>query len=379
MADAPVQIHVRTHRDLRDGVAPPWSDPLGFATITPVKLRALLSNPLLGPDEDPVQLIGTKGGVAIGRIDLVRGIVHVMPEGAAQAHDVPVYWGSEWYVPEEHRSTLVGVLLLLKLQQMRLNLGAHGPSQMAVPVYQKLKWADLPFPRHILPRRSRSIVEKFVGAGPHAALLSLLADAGLAAHGVVLRRSLRARTAPLHAEPVEHLPPELDADLRRPEPGKASCHRSVAWLHWACSAAFNEDARTRRQLALVRGQAGKVVGHLVVKTRFFETASARGFKNVLLGSVHDWMVYDEGRRQGVRDDQLILLGAGLAASMGVDALEVCTDDAPLRDTLKKMLFREVGAMHLVFKGAVGGPLADAAFTKPGSWRIRPGDADNFLI
>ncbi len=370
-----VQIQVIRGRDLRDPRwTPPWTDPLGFAAMSAQKRAAILACPLLTDEDQPVQLIGTIGGrgsVAVGRLDLIPGRLNVAGQEA------PILWGSEWFVPPEHRGTLVGVSLLLRSQQLGYNLGAHGPSQMALPVYQKLKWSDVPLTRWILIRRSRSVVERYLGRGLHSRAVASVIDAGLWAQRRAVRALVGGATRGLTCRAVGSCPPELDAPIARViDSGKITSHRSVAWLNWVLAHSFDTDPRTRRVLYLVNSAGGRAVGYVLAKVRFFPVATHRGFRDLLLGSVQDWMAFDP---QAADERRLILLGVDQVSRLGVDAVEVCVQSEAAGRTLRRLGCLRAGTMHLMFKAAAKSPLARPEFQRPGAWDARPGDGDNLLF
>src|SRR5687768_9097548 len=155
-------------------------------------------------------------------MDLLRG--EIIIEGERQ----PFFWGSNLYVPEQHRSTLMGVMLIMKSQSLG-HAGAFGPSQQATPVYQKLKWNDLIFRRNILLRHSRSVMEKYVKPSWLGRAAAPLVDIGLAAHraGVSTWRAMRSGGVRLRN--VDLMPADLDPLLaRHDEP--VQCHRSSRWI-----------------------------------------------------------------------------------------------------------------------------------------------------
>ena len=87
------ETHVVSNADLRALRNPrALDDPDGVAEIPARKRAALLSNPLLGPEDDPVQILGTVDGRIVGRLDLLAGSIDT-PEGT-----IPCFWGSSLYV-----------------------------------------------------------------------------------------------------------------------------------------------------------------------------------------------------------------------------------------------------------------------------------------
>lgn len=364
------RIEVVTRGLLRSGAALPWSDPFSIAAIAPEKRRAMLANPLLTDDSTPVQLLGVRGSEVIGRLDLIHGELNVGDTVT------PIAWGSEWYVPPEHRGSLVGVSLILKQAQVYPNIGASGPSQMAVPVYQKLKWGDIPLARWILIRRSRSVVERYLGPGPHARAAASLINLGLAAHRAGLRLLWSGPARRWRCERVERFGPEIDPLLARlQDSASVSAHRSAAWLNWLLSESFRTDPRSANLAHLVRGPSGEIAGLIMSKVRFFPVATHRGFKDLLLGAVQEYASFDPS----LSDLDLVRLAVLQLDRHGVDAIEVSTEDDSIGRALKKVGFLRVGSWHLMVKGSPKSPLSRPELVRPGSWRARPIDGDNFFV
>ena len=363
-------LHIFRRRDLRAGLRyDGLDDPDQIAPVPPVKARTLLGNPAAGDEDEPVQIVGTEDNRVIGRLDLVPGLVRV--GGETQR----IHWGSDFFVAPASRRSLMGVTLVMKSQQLCAAVGASGPSQAALPLYQKLKYIDLPLPRYIMLRRSRAVVEKFIGGGVGGTAVTALADAALATHRGVVSALRAARTRGLRVEKVDRMPERLDP-LLAARPQGAATYRSAAWVNWLLTHAFKEDPRNASSLYLVRDPRDEPVAYFMTKVRFHESATHRQFRNVLLGSLQDWMIFEPSR---VGLHQLVLLAARELVAAGADAVEVCTDDPAARGTLRLLGFRRVGAMHMMVRPGPTSPLARPEFRDPAAWWIRPGDGDTFFV
>lgn len=368
-AKEPVRIEVITRAKLRAGPTP-WADPSGIAGMSPEKRRAILENPLLTDDEAPVQLLGVRGDSIIGRLDLIHGVVNV------GGQETPIAWGSEWVVPPEHRGSLVGVSLLLKQASLYPNQGAAGPSQQAQPVYQKMKWASIPLPRWILLRRSRSVVERYAGKGPHTAIGAAIIDVGLRVHRAALRMLWGGVARRWRLEAVDRFPAELEPKLADVQARyAAACHRSAAWLNWLMSNSYTSDPRSANLMHLVRARDGRCVGYTVSKVRFFPVATHRGFKEVLLGAVMEYASFDAA----ISEDELVRLAVLALDRHGVDAIEVSLENAAIGRDLKRVGFMRVGTWNFMYKASPRSPLGRPDLAAPGAWRTRPIDGDNFFV
>jgi GNAT superfamily N-acetyltransferase len=357
------EVHVISNADLAAGVRPPWDDPEEIARISESKRSALLANPLIGGADEPVQLVGTLGNRVIGRMDLVAGRIET-PEGPVRC-----FWGSAFYVPEEFRSTLIGVKLVLTMERLVEAVGAGGPSQLAYPLYKSLRYLDFPLRRYVLVRRSRSIAARYLGSGPHARAAAAVVDVTLAPYRTLLEGWGRWRTRGLRGERAREFPPELEPLLRQAA-APIAMHRSKAWFDWVLRETFFDEGH-RRELYLVRDRRGQVVAYFLVKARRYETASHYDFRDMYLGSLHDWLILD---REAVNLSQVIQLATRTLLRWKVDAVEVCLPrDARL--DLRRWGLVPVGEMHVVVKGSPTSLLARPELQQPELWRIRPGEGD----
>lgn len=362
-----LKLHILTRRDVAAGsLYTGWDESVCAARPTPEKHRALLSNPLLGGEDQAMQVIGTRGGRVIGRLDLVAG--EVIADGAA----APILWGSAFYVPEAERKSMMGAMLLMKAQTAFHTMGANGPSQMALPLYEKLKWIGVPMQRWIGLRRSRSIVERYLGTGVLAAAARLGADAGLA----VLRGVNEARrvvaTGGLRVRRVEAMPREFDEVLRRPMQGVRG-HRSAAWIDWLLVSRFEPQQRHERALFLVESSGGGALGYFLLKVKFHAIATHRAFPNLTLATLADWMIFEPSR---LTDRGVAMLASRAAWDLSADALEVCVRPGSDAAGFRTMGFIPAGVMTCMWKSTKPGLLAEERFRDPSVWSVRYADGEN---
>jgi hypothetical protein len=362
-------LHVITKAELIAGdYSKAWDDPDGLARFTPEKRDALLSNPLSHSDGDPVQIIGTMGTQPIGRLDVIPGRIDV----GMQA--VPCLWTSALFVPEQYRKTLIGVSLILKMQGLCPTVAACGVSHMALPLLEKLQWRDARMPRYLALRRSLSVVQRYVRNKAAAGIARIAADAGLAAHRTLLSMWRKLRTAGLRYAPAEQLSSDMNALIQNSPARAVRVHRSCEWVNWVLKHRFDACPKNRRKLFYVYDRHCKVVAYFIVAARFYSVATHREFRDLLLGSLQDWMVFDAS---AVGLSEIVLLATKILAQWDVDAIEVCLPPGE-RVNLMRWGFVPVGELHLLARVAPNSPLARPDFQHPASWQIRPAEGDNLL-
>lgn len=389
-----VRIEAMTLATLRGDPEAFWSrfdDPYGLARMTPQKRRAMLANPAAGEDAQVVQLLAVKGDVGggarwrvIGRLDMVRQELEVGGQRIA------ALWGSDWSVPEQERGSMAALTLLMQMQRLtpaRGVIGASGPSQQAVEVYQKLKWVDLALTRLILLRRSKSVVERYVRSEMSRFVLEIKADVALATLGMWVDMATGSAAKGLRARVVDRFPREWEA-LLKPEQGTAGGVRSAAFLDWWMRESFfpleGGRARNRNMLVLVETKRGEPAGYAACKLRHYDFATHRRLPNLLLGSIQDWAVFTDGAgRARASWLALFLLATRELGRAGADAIELCVDasqgeGAHAARALRRLGFLRVGEQHFLWKPAKDSPLADPRYAQRENWTLRPGDGDTFF-
>jgi hypothetical protein len=357
-------IEVRTKKDLRERPADSLNQ-AGLETISQDLRELLLANPMTnGDDGEPVQILGVKERQVIGRMNLLCGQICV------EGHNVPILWGSGFAVPPEHRPTGVGLMILLRMQGLPYTVGAVGASQMAAPLYNKLKWIDLVAPRFVLLRRARPVLERYLGAGFLSRVASAVGDVGLRALGHGFAMMTRLATRGLRVEALDRMPEELDPQLRRIDK-PAFCPRSVAWLNWILTARGGSPA-----LWLVRDRQGRPAGYFVITHRRHDEGGGGKWRNFVLGSVKDWMTFDP---LAVTDAQLVRLAIDQLMRREVDAIDVCVAEPEVGNALRHCGLSRMGGMHFTFRPLPNTPLAKDQYHHLDAWRFRPADGDYFLF
>lgn len=367
MADE-LNLHVLTRRDVAEGWCyRDWDESLCTARLSSEKFRALMSNPLARAEDEPMQVIGTRGRVVIGRIDFVSG------ELVLDGTPAPILWGSAFYVPEAERKSMMGAMLLMKASGAFHTLGANGPSQMALPLYEKLKWNKVPLNRWIALRRSRSVVRRLVGGGALGAAARIGADVGLVGLHTLNAARRALVTSGLRVRALAEMPGEFDEALRRSSatPGVHG-HRSAAWINWLLASQFERQQLHRRALYLVEGKSGPV-GFFLLKVKFYPVATHRAFPDLTLATLADW-----GSLGGhaLSDDRAMLLAMREAWRSGADALEVCAPEHAASGSLRSMGFVPAGVMSYMWRAAKPSPLADERCKNAAIWNMKYADGEN---
>lgn len=295
---------------------------------------------------------------------------------------------------------MVGAMVLMKAAVIAPTVGAHGPSQLALPLYEKLRFAAIPLERHILLQRSRSVARRYLGDGMAATAASAVGDlALLGLRGINAGRSLASG---VRIRRVPAMPSEFAEVLcnDRPDPSlgggdpdasgdaiptQIRGRRSIEWLNWLIGNEFGGDGespRTRheRALFLVENRRRTALGYLLLKVKFHRRATAREFPDLTLASLADWGVFDP--RPEFRDQFgsiLVPMAIRAASAASVDALELCVAPTdPLAQRLRSFGFLRAGVMNCMVRANPASALSSIPYTKPTSWVLRYGEGETVL-
>jgi hypothetical protein len=361
----PLALHLVMKADLASRRSPaPWQDPYRLMLMPPGKRRALLSNPLSDNERDPVRIIATQEGVVAGRLDVIVGQIRVA------GSPVRCLWTSDLFVPEEFRNTLAGVKLMLRLQSLNHTVGACGVSQPAYQLFRGLRWADVPMSRFVLLRRSRPIVDRYLGAGVASRVSRVAIDVAFRAHGTLVAAWSALRRRGSRYEKVDAMSPELDPRLAADDTA-VGAHRSAAWINWLLRNSFYEALPVVPALYYVYDRRGRIVGYFLTKATTYP--SHQGFKDVIVGSLKDWMIFD---RDALSLTELVACAVQALLRWDVEAIEVCLP-ATTAPHLQSLGFVRRGTLHLFLKGSTESPLGRVEIGN-GPIGLRPAEGDNFF-
>ncbi len=353
-ADGQVAIEVVSNGELRAG-----GGARAGADLSAEKRSALLANPLLGGGDEPVRLFALVGSQQAGGLDLVAGELET-PDGPQR-----VFWGSAlWVAPESRGRGLAGALLREAESFGEAAAAACAPSRMSLPLYRKFGYVDLELRRHVLVRRVAPLAVPRLGPRAGGALAAV-ADVALRAQRSLFGLAGGSRAGSLEATPVAAFPPELESQLAA-ERAPYAPHRSAAWLDWIVRESFYGDDH-RRELRLIQGAGGDVLGYFVVKARRYSGVTRWRVENLHLGSLVDWRVFEP---RVLSFEQLVRLATEVLVGWGVDAVEVCLPPGE-RARLLRLGFVQSGAQHVVCRRQ-GKELP----RDPSAWTLRPGEGDH---
>lgn len=339
------------------------------AYISPCYRQALLANPFCHSNEVACQKVGYVDGRIGGteiQFPLKLSIDGQIVFGGS---------GSLTQVDEWARSSGLGLAIsdvdrIDEAYNPVLGEGA-GLSQIAVKVHRFIGFNVFEYPRFIMLLKSRSVVEMRL-KGSMAKLVSHFADGCIWIYALVVR--ILARCIGGKIRVVQVVPSNsnelaiLESMTKVSSCRFAEVHDSQ-WFKWVLTYSFSEQGSATAYLVYY-GEAP--VGFFMVKKRFHEQASHRGFKNVLLGSVLEW-----GCKQGYEKKLMwAIISWTMAMRKELDAVEFAAQENLVQKFLKRLGWQHVGEATFCFKICPGsGFTAPDGMDVPPNWRLRPGMGD----
>ena len=170
-------------------------------------------------------------------------------------------------------------------------------------------------------------------------------------------------------EPSEEGELEVLANLAREGTQRFFEIHNAQWFRWVLTNSFSEQGSA---VAYLVYDDDIPIGFFMVKKRFHEQASHRGFKNVWLGSVVEW-----GCKSGCEKKLIwqIVLWA-MKTRKDLDAVEFAVCEPCVQKFLRRLGWQHVGDANFCFKIC-----PECGFAVPdgmedmSNWRLRPGMGD----
>lgn len=325
-----------------------------------------LANPVGLNRDDPVQILAIIANKVVGRINLLKGVMHV----DGRLHEMQ--WASGYHVDAEWRGQGIGKALLAALLKEGAIFGALGASRFSFPIFEKSGWTRADAARLVFVTRSLPIVRASIKSRLVARAVAYFLDCGLA-----VERGARILVYPtpkgVSAEPVASVPssafPAAKARVGLFFP------RSVAWLEWLMAHSTPSNTKWVR-LYVVRCDNGDPIGYFVFSARFHECASRWQYHDLWLGTIKDWQAIDGSHAANLLIAQVALREA---MRLNVDAVEICCSDEQLTADLKQLGGRQRGALplHMLSRPASAGRPCELG--APQTWDFRSADGDHFFF
>ena len=199
-----------------------------------------------------------------------------------------------------------------------------------------------------------------------------LVDFCICLYSFVVRLVARANSQDIRIAEVDPNDDEqlsILADMTTHPEFRFSELHNAEWFKWVLTNSFSMYGAAK---AYIIYKSEKAVGFFMIKKRFHEQASHRGFKNVWLGSIIEW-----GCLPGY-DKKLLwsIVNWTLKFRKELDAVEFPVYEPFAQRFLKRLGWRHVGDANFCYNiRPNSGFVAPEGMDDPANWRLRPAMGD----
>ena len=267
-----------------------------------------------------------------------------------------------------------------KLTDSRLDLSRTrslvlcGSSQMQLPILKRLGAHIFLLPRMILLLHSFSVLESKLGAAL-ARVLAPVVDVAFRLQQSWLKHKRRwILSRGFDVKELDVVPGAVEEIIAADGARFRECH-TAEWFNWIKDNNLVDDSRCRKRFYMAIDATGRPVGFFMTRQRFYEQASHRGFKNLMMGSVLEWGTADANV---ISDNELCLLALTSFGS-DVDAVELCCTGEAMAAWFRRKGLVRVGDGNIVVRYRHDSLLASIeGIGDADNWRLRPAMGDNGL-
>ena len=243
-----------------------------------------------------------------------------------------------------------------------------GLSEMALPLYKKLRYHILAFPRIMQLRNVRCILESKGIKGCLLKTCSKILNVPLGWFISLSGRKGKRLLREYQVEKVDRVPAWVDEVVLNDGHAYMEVHDHT-WLQWNLDNNFRGLPQDIQSFYLVK-KAGEPIAFFMTKERFREQAGGV-LRNVLIGSIVEWGI----RSGSLLSEEDIYQMAALTFSPQVDIVETATGNLQVVKDMKRCGFLPHGQAHIALKDKTK-QYKDASDIN--LWRIRYGYADVIL-
>lgn len=327
----------------------------------------------INPFRQNKDVVMVKVGIVDGR---VGGSEYVFPLLArCDGGEVSAGGGSSTSVEQWARKSGLGVELSAMFEDCRdgdFDVGfGVGMSQRAVKIHRLLGCCVFEYPRLVMLLKSRAVVEMKINNWLAKPIVKIL-DGCIWAYsqlvsflGVV--KTAGIKVVNVNADDKAQL--STLAQMTEVDGARFSEIHDARWFKWVLNNSFSKEGPAKAYLMFKKDLP---IGFFMVKERFHEQASHRGFKNVRLGSVIEW-----GCLPGCETKLLwrIVLWV-MKHRKKLDAVEFPAYEQFVQKFLRRLGWQHVGDANFCYRIRPGSSFKEPKeMDNPANWRLRAGMGD----
>lgn len=355
-----------TYKQIIDGHYDVGNDYYDIASyvLTPSRIAAGINCPFNFSDDNCAFFFINVDGVVAARAQFFGTQFY------ADGEILPSGSGSSLKTAEQYRNQAVGaeVMLFAAMNKEYTTFIASGISDMALPLYRKLRYHILKFPRIMQLRNVRSVLESKGLNGFFLRATSTFVNFLLRIFLVFSEYEGRKLLKRFQVEKVETVPDWVD-NMVFHEGHKYMEAHDHRWFQWNLDFNFRGSPQNIQSFFIVK-ESGFPIGFFMTKERYREKAGGT-LRNVFIGSIVEWGVAADSSLSEVDMYKMALT----TFTSKVDIVETATANL---STVKKMRlygFIPYGYAHIALKDKLK-KYKDASDIN--LWRIRYGYADVIL-
>lgn len=325
--------------------------------------KALLSNPNLTNYDDEYATFCVADNIVVGRVTLFPTKVKI---GDTMT---PALSGSSLEVYDAFRKYAIGVDMMLHFtlsNAYNMKLFA-GISPMALPIYKKMKYTILAFPRLLLILNSKKILMSYGCGKIISTMLGGIINSLLKIYRVLGMKCIVKTKGQFEVRREDKVPLWVN-DISLNDGHKYMEVHDQRWFQWNLDNSFKNNVRDNQSFFCIYCHS-EPVGYFMIKERL--RPQLQKMKNVLLGTIVEWGVS--------RTSQLSEIDINLMAlkqfSKDIDMIRLATNSNITKKKLKRVGFIHHDDAHIAVK-TNNKNVNDISNIE--MWRLRYGYADTIL-
>lgn len=355
-----------TYKQIRNNTYTIADDPYQIASyvLTPSRITTGINCPFNISEDNCAFFFVNVDGVVAARAQ------HFGTQFYAGGEIIPSGTASSLETAEPYRSLAIGaeVMLFAITNKEYTTFITSGISEMALPLYKKLRYHVLEFPRIMQLRNGRCILESRGWKGSLLKIGGFLVNIPLKVINKLTEHKGQKLLKDYQIEKVTKVPDWVD-DMVLKDGHKYMEAHDHRWLQWNLDFNFRDLSQNIQSFYIIK-DSGYPIGFFMTKERFRERVGG-ALKNVLVGSIVEWGMTN-GNKLSEAD---IYKMAMTTFTPKVDIVETATASPKTVKEMKFCGFIPHGYAHIAFKDKKN-QYKDASDID--LWRIRYGYADVIL-
>lgn len=356
-----IEEKVYSFNDVREGLSFN-NDTYGVASYTVghgIK-KTFMSAPGLSRMEEPMIILEYADGVAVGR--------NMMYPSRLKVNDeiIEVTSGSSLHVEEKYRQYALGVNLMMFPTNIKRPLLYAGLSDMAEPLYKKLKYAVFCIPRMWQIRHAEPVLKSFGIKGALLVVAKSCINPFLSIMAALSKKSSEKLLKQYTIKVFKEVPQWAEDMVMADQHKYAELH-DKKWMQWVLENNFFERKEDKQYFYGVY-KDNNPVGFLLMAERNFPILG-KNIDKCVYGYVLDWESVDT---RIISELQLKKIAMGLFTK-DVDIVQVDSLEENVRKAFKKFGFINHGYENIGFKDIT--KKLDKDWKEARNWRLRASYSD----